>query len=103
MMVECVVCRDSKGSIAFPQSPITSECAHFPTTCLKCLQRTLRYGLEQKQWEDIKCPECGTVLQYKDLQKFADDKTRKKLDILIVQRAIQDDPNFLWVTSSPIS
>ncbi|KAK1248174.1 hypothetical protein MKX08_006394 [Trichoderma sp. CBMAI-0020] len=59
----------------------------------------LRSELERKQWEDIKCPECGAVLQYQDIQKFADNETQKKLDTLMVQRAIQDDASFLWCSS----
>jgi ribosomal protein S27E len=96
MRIECVVCRDHKRWIAFPQSPVTEECTHFPTTCLSCLQATVKFGLEQKQWEDIKCPDCGAVLQYRDLQRFADNETKKKLDNLIVLRAVQDDPEFRW-------
>lgn len=95
--IECVVCGDYKGSEEFPSSPITKECKHFPTTCLVCLQKTLRSELERKHWEAIKCPECSAVLQYKDMQKFADDETKRKHDTLIIQRAIRDDPNFLWV------
>ncbi|KAM0474589.1 hypothetical protein ACHAPX_007533, partial [Trichoderma viride] len=96
MKVECVICGDYKGTMSFPQSPITKDCTHFPTTCLMCLQKMLRSELERKQWEDIKCPECGAVLQYQEIQKFADNDTKKKLDTLIIQRAIQDEPNFLW-------
>lgn len=103
MKVECVICGDYKGTMSFPQSPITKECTHFPTACLRCLQKMLRCELERKQWEDIKCPECGAVLQYQEIQKFADNDTKKKLDTLIIQCAIQDDPNFLWVCPSPVS
>ncbi|EHK43703.1 uncharacterized protein TrAtP1_008103 [Trichoderma atroviride] len=99
MKVECIICGDYKGTMSFPQSPITKECTHFPTACLRCLRKMLRSELERKQWEDIKCPECGAVLQYQEIQKFADDDTKKKLDTLIIQRATQDDPNFLWCSS----
>ncbi|KAL7923196.1 hypothetical protein ACQKWADRAFT_326132 [Trichoderma austrokoningii] len=99
MMVECIICRGHKRSMAFPQSPITTECTHFPTVCLLCLASTVKAELGRKDWEDIKCPECGAVLQYKELRRFADNETKDKLDSLMIQRAIQDDANFLWCSS----
>ncbi|KAM0261324.1 hypothetical protein ACHAQJ_002355 [Trichoderma viride] len=99
MEIECVVCIVYKAPKDFPTSPITRQCTHFPSTCLECMEDTVRSELERKQWEAIACPECSSVLEYQDIQRFADKATKEKYDTLIIQRAIQEDPTFVWCSS----
>ncbi|KAK6448156.1 hypothetical protein ACSS6W_003014 [Trichoderma asperelloides] len=99
MKIECIVCGDFKEPEDFSSSLITQECKHVPTTCLECLRSTLRSELERKHWEAIKCPQCSAIFKYQDIQKFADDETKRKYDTLIIQRAVKDDPNFIWCSS----
>jgi hypothetical protein len=61
------------------------------------MEDTVRSELKRKKWEAIGCPECSAILEYRDIQRFADDETKGKYDTLIVQRAIQEDPTFVWV------
>ena len=99
--MECTVCFESKEAAAFISSPLTSACVHKPATCLDCLQAAIRADLSSKPWSEVGCPECGGVLAYDVVQRYADAATRQKHHELAIRHALQDDEDFIWVISPP--
>lgn len=75
---ECLICADTKEEILFPRFSPTASCTHSPNTCLECLERSIRSDLTGKIWTDIRCPECRELLDYTDIQRYADDETFKR-------------------------
>lgn len=72
---ECAVCSESKSLSFFPGVPVSRTCLHSPNTCLACVRTSIRVDFETRQWNHIHCPECREVLDYHDVQKYADQKT----------------------------
>ena len=75
---ECIICTDTKPVSEFPSAAITTTCNHPPTTCLICVATSIRTDLNNRLWNEIKCPECRATLQYDDVQRFADDETKDR-------------------------
>lgn len=73
--VECLVCTETKGANAFPRFSITSSCTHPPSTCLDCIQLSIESDLSSKLWTEIRCPECRELLEYADIQRYANNQT----------------------------
>lgn len=79
---DCLICADTKEEILFPRFSPTASCTHSPNTCLECLERSIRSDLTGKIWTDIRCPECRQLLEYTDIQRYADEETFKRYVIL---------------------
>jgi hypothetical protein len=75
---DCSICTDTKEEILFPRFSPTASCTHAPTACLECLERSIRSDLTSKIWTDIRCPECRELLDYTDIQRYADEETFKR-------------------------
>lgn len=73
--LECVVCTDNKGVELFPRFSITGSCSHSPNTCLECVQLSIESDLNSKLWTEIRCPECRELLEYADIQRYANKQT----------------------------
>lgn len=80
---DCSICSDTKEEILFPLFSPTASCTHAPTACLECLERSIRSDLTSKIWTDIRCPECRELLDYTDIQRYADEETFKRCVCLI--------------------
>lgn len=76
-MDKCMVCLNDLPIIAFPSERISPQCIHDPSTCLRCLQESIKYDHYNKIWDNIRCPEvgCSSLLSYYDVQKYADRET----------------------------
>ncbi|KAH6848109.1 hypothetical protein B0I37DRAFT_415786 [Chaetomium sp. MPI-CAGE-AT-0009] len=96
---ECIICTDTKPVSHFPTAGITKSCAHEPATCLVCVATSIRTDLSSRLWNEIKCPECRELLEYDDVQRFADDETKERYQTLSFRSAISSSENFLWCTS----
>ncbi|KAL7927805.1 hypothetical protein ACQKWADRAFT_277901 [Trichoderma austrokoningii] len=96
---DCLVCADTKEEILFPRFSPTASCAHSPNTCLECLERSIRSDLSGKIWTDIRCPECRQLLDYTDIQRYADEETFKRYETLALRAAMAEAENFFWCTS----
>ncbi|GAB1312760.1 RBR-type E3 ubiquitin transferase [Madurella fahalii] len=96
---ECIICTDTKPVSEFPAAAITKTCDHAPTTCLVCIATSIRTDLNNRLWNEIKCPECRETLQYDDVQRFADAETKERYQTLSFRSAISQADNFLWCTS----
>ena len=75
---ECVVCTETIGVALFPGASITKSCEHPPATCLECVAMSIQSDLSNKLWNEIRCPECGELLEYDDVQRYADPETRER-------------------------
>ncbi len=75
---ECVICTDAKPVSEFPSAAVTKACTHEPETCRACLAISIRADLNNRLWNEIKCPECRAILEYDDVQRFADEETKER-------------------------
>ena len=73
--VECIMCAEIKLINAFPRFSITAACTHPPNTCLECIQMSIESDLNSKLWTEIRCPECRELLEYADIQRYANKQT----------------------------
>lgn len=78
--LECVVCADTKDAGGFPRFSITATCTHVSNTCLDCIQLSIESDLSSKLWTEIRCPECRELLEYADIQRYANQQTFAKYD-----------------------
>lgn len=96
---DCLICADTKEEILFPRFSPTASCTHSPNACLECLERSIRSDLTGKIWTDIRCPECRELLDYTDIQRYADVETFKRYETLALRAAMAEAENFFWCTS----
>ena len=71
----CVVCTEEFSATVRPPAWISLGCLHEPSTCTSCISKSIRSDLDNKIWNQIKCPECDTLLIYEDVRRFADPET----------------------------
>lgn len=94
---ECVICADIKDETCFPACPLTQSCSHVQAACLPCLARSISFDMEQKQWKQIGCPQCGALLELDIVSQFADKETRKKYEDFCARQCVQENSEFIWV------
>ncbi|KAF5663420.1 heat shock 70 kDa 12A [Fusarium heterosporum] len=97
--LECIVCADTKHVDAFPRFSVTATCAHPPSTCLDCIQLSIESDLSSKLWTEIRCPECRELLEYADIQRYANQQTFTKYETIALRAAMSEAENFVWCTS----
>ncbi|KAK7422126.1 hypothetical protein QQX98_001869 [Neonectria punicea] len=97
--LECVVCTDNKSVELFPRFSITGSCGHPPNTCLECVQLSIESDLNSKLWTEIRCPECRELLEYADIQRYANKQTFMRYETLALRAAMSEAENFAWCTS----
>ncbi|KAF4955119.1 hypothetical protein FSARC_11945 [Fusarium sarcochroum] len=97
--LECVVCADTKDADAFPRFSVTATCTHPPNTCLDCVQLSIESDLSSKLWTEIRCPECRELLEYADIQRYANKQTFTRYETLALRAAMSEAENFIWCTS----
>ncbi|CRK21366.1 hypothetical protein BN1723_012357 [Verticillium longisporum] len=95
---ECPICAEPKALARFPIFSVTSACLHPPEACLDCLGVAIRTELNTKHWKDIRCPECHELLEYVDVQRYADDGTFSRYENLALRAAMHQADNFIWCT-----
>ncbi|KAH6966264.1 hypothetical protein EDB82DRAFT_515332 [Fusarium venenatum] len=97
--LDCVVCADTKHVDAFPRFSIAATCTHPPSTCLDCIQLSIESDLNSKLWTEIRCPECRELLEYADIQRYANKQTFTKYETIALRAAMSEADNFVWCTS----
>ncbi|MDI1488134.1 MAG: hypothetical protein OHK93_007408 [Ramalina farinacea] len=75
---DCVVCMDPLTAEVQDSSKITSACNHRRDVCDECLQQAITVDLEEKVWDRIGCPSCGTLLAQEDVIRHGDPKAVAK-------------------------
>ncbi|XEV06283.1 hypothetical protein FSHL1_011570 [Fusarium sambucinum] len=97
--LDCAVCADTKHVDAFPRFSIAATCTHPPSTCLDCIQLSIESDLNSKLWTEIRCPECRELLEYADIQRYANKQTFTKYETIALRAAMSEADNFVWCTS----
>ena len=72
---DCDICVESKAWEEYPPFSITASCDHAPRACLQCVSTAIRTDLGSKVWTQLGCLECGVLLEYADVERFADRET----------------------------
>ncbi|KAK2016978.1 hypothetical protein LZ32DRAFT_635580 [Colletotrichum eremochloae] len=97
---ECPICAETKDPSSFPVLSITPTCTHPPEACLECLQMSIKSDFNSKLWTDIRCPECRELLEYVDIQKYADEETFARYEALALRAAMAEADRFIWCTAN---
>ncbi|KAL2869220.1 E3 ubiquitin-protein ligase [Aspergillus lucknowensis] len=93
---ECIICLEPfKDGVPAPKT-VTSACLHPPSVCSDCVKKSIKNDLETKFWNEIKCPECKTLLIHDDVKRFADEATFARYDNLSFRHAVSADKRFIW-------
>lgn len=77
-MQDCNVCAESKPFLSFPIISVSGQCDHPPQTCLECVATSIRTEFASKRWNQIHCPECRGLMEYEDVEAYADKTTFAK-------------------------
>ncbi|TDZ67779.1 E3 ubiquitin-protein ligase RNF19A [Colletotrichum trifolii] len=93
---ECPICAETREAFEFPKLSVTLSCSHPPGVCLECLRTSIRCDFNSKLWTEIRCPECREVLEYADIQKYADEATFARYESLALRAAMAEAENFIW-------
>ena len=72
--VECLICYELFEPARHLMRQPTASCVHEVNICKPCLSVSISSQLDSKMWTRISCPApmCGEILQYDDIQEFAD-------------------------------
>ena len=92
----CVVCTEEFSSTIQTPPWISLACLHQPSVCTGCLAQSIRHDLDNKVWDQIKCPECSITLIYEDIQRLADPEIFLRYETLSFRNAVGADANFIW-------
>lgn len=71
----CIICTEDFSSIIRRPKYISLACLHESSICSDCLCKSIKSDLDHKVWNQIKCPECQTLLIYEDIKRHADPET----------------------------
>jgi hypothetical protein len=72
----CATCKISVPTFAFLSTAPSKSCAHPPITCMECIERWIRTGIEKANGNQyLKCPICEGLLGFKDVKNWLPEKT----------------------------
>jgi hypothetical protein len=69
--IECMTCVETLRLENFPCKKLTQECNHEPTVCNACLTRSIDLQIPEVEWDQVKCPECSTILPFEVVKRHA--------------------------------
>ncbi|KAI8678246.1 RING-type domain-containing protein [Fusarium keratoplasticum] len=72
--------------------------AEASTGDVECLL-SIESDLSSKLWTEIRCPECRELLEYADIQRYANNQTFTRYETLALRAAMSEAENFIWCTS----
>lgn len=81
----CIICTETFSSSIKPPDRISSACLHQPSVCKLCVAKSIKNDLENKIWNQIKCPECGILLEHQDISRLADAKTFARYVVILIR------------------
>ena len=64
---ECIVCMEEHPVEEFPDK-IAAQCQHVSGVCRESLQKSIISNLESRDWDKIRCMECGANLEHGDMK-----------------------------------
>ncbi|OAA65433.1 ring finger protein [Niveomyces insectorum RCEF 264] len=109
----CIICCDAKPATQFPHRVAMGCCvrgdnhnnnttavparSHTPNVCKDCLAEWIRSSLQDKAWDQLKCPECPAFLAHADVRLYAAPAEFARYEQLATRAAVvRDFPNFRW-------
>lgn len=78
LKTDCVVCMEPLTAEVQNSSKITRACNHRRDVCDECLRQAITVDLEEKVWDRIGCPSCGTLLAQEDVIRHGEPKAVAK-------------------------
>jgi hypothetical protein len=69
--IECMTCVEILRLENFPSEKLSWECNHEPTVCNACLTRSIDLQIPEVEWDQVKCPECSTILPFDIVKRHA--------------------------------
>lgn len=94
--MSCTICVEDFSNTVIRPAWISLACTHEPTVCSVCISKSIKSDLETRIWDQIRCPECQTLLIYDDIKRFADAETFERYERLSFRSAVGSDKNFIW-------
>lgn len=94
--MSCIICVENFSSTVTRPAWISLACTHEPSVCSVCISRSIKSDLETRIWDQIRCPECQTLLIYDDIKRLADPATFERYERLSFRSAVGSDKNFVW-------
>mmetsp|Transcript_58101 Transcript_58101/g.124831 ORF Transcript_58101/g.124831 Transcript_58101/m.124831 type:complete len:261 (+) Transcript_58101:73-855(+) len=91
----CEICTELCTNLVTP----TSSCTHASTICKECFSKTVQMHVRDLgNIEEIPCPisGCDCMITHPDVQQRALRHVFKEYDELLMRRALQKMPNFVW-------
>ncbi|KAI0100676.1 hypothetical protein GGR51DRAFT_349885 [Nemania sp. FL0031] len=93
----CSICVDRKRVSEMPsRRRITKHCTHEATACRECVGQWITSSLESVSWDRLKCPECPSLLSFKDVETFATRDTFDRYDRLATKSVLDGIGGFRW-------
>ncbi|EEA19945.1 RING finger protein, putative [Talaromyces marneffei ATCC 18224] len=95
-LTSCNICVEDFSNTVTRPAWISIACAHEPSVCNICISKSIKSDLETRIWDQIRCPECQTLLIYDDIKRLADPETFERYERLSFRSAVGSDENFIW-------
>ncbi|QSZ34858.1 hypothetical protein DSL72_007717 [Monilinia vaccinii-corymbosi] len=95
-VAECRICMDTLAPEKFPQSRITSTCAHHPRVCRKCLTQHINTEVQTKASNQISCPECLEKVSDVEVKAYASPEVLQRNGRRTFIMSLQHLPNFTF-------
>lgn len=67
---ECTLCCIEVALNRFPKAPHAGHEQHGRNVCFKCWEQHLQVELNNKEWNNISCPECDKALEEHEIKKL---------------------------------
>ncbi|KAF7855281.1 uncharacterized protein EAF02_011540 [Botrytis sinoallii] len=95
----CRVCMENLTPEKFPQTRITSTCAHHPAVCNHCLTKHINEQVQTKASNQISCPECPEKISDAEIKKYASPEVLERKGRRLLNISLQHLPNFTFCLS----
>ncbi|KAF7913269.1 hypothetical protein BELL_0986g00010 [Botrytis elliptica] len=95
----CRVCMENLTPEKFPQTRITSTCAHHPAVCNQCLTKHINDQVQTKASNQISCPECPEKISEAEIKKYASPEILERKGRRLLNISLQHLPNFTFCLS----
>lgn len=79
---ECRICMENLTPEKFPQTRITSTCAHHPAVCSRCLTKHINDQVQTRASNQVSCPECQEKVSDAEIKKYASPEVLERQDNL---------------------
>ncbi|TGO47793.1 hypothetical protein BCON_0263g00040 [Botryotinia convoluta] len=96
---ECRVCMENLTPEKFPQTRITSTCAHHPAVCNQCLTKHINDQVQTKASNQVSCPECPEKVSDAEIKKYASPEVLERNGRRLLNMSLQHLPNFTFCLS----